>query len=133
MMIEALSAQERKEFGDQLRARERQLLTELRARRERAQSESVPQTASEAPDSGDAAVADVAADQISAERQRDFDELQDVQDALTRLEDGTYGICLTCGEPIARARLRAFPTAKYDIEHQEQLERQASTPSTPTL
>jgi DnaK suppressor protein len=133
MTIDSLTAQERQEFGDLLRARERQLLSELRAGRERAETESFPQTASEAPDSGDASVADLAADQISAERQRDFDELQDVQDALTRLEDGTYGICFTCGEPIARDRLRALPTAKYDLQHQEQIERQTDTPPTPTL
>jgi len=132
-MTESLSVQDREAFGNQLRARERQLIAELRSGRERAQSESFPQIASEAPDSADASFADLEADQISQERQRDFDELQDVQDALTRLEEGTYGICLTCGKPIARERLRALPTAKYDTEHQKELERRSGSPSTPTL
>jgi RNA polymerase-binding transcription factor DksA len=132
-MTDSLSAQERTEFGDQLRARERQLLSELRAGSERAESESFTQTASEAPDAGDASVADTATDQVSADRQRNFEELQDVQDALTRIEDGSYGLCLTCGKPIDRQRLRALPTAKYDIEHQEQLERRVGAPATPKL
>ena len=34
-----------------------------------------------------------------------------VNDALRRLDDGTYGRCFECGEPIAEARLRALPFA----------------------
>jgi DnaK suppressor protein len=132
-MSNSLSADELRGFRSQLQQRERQLLDELHSGRVRAETESFQQTASEAPDSGDASVADNATDQLSAERQRDFEELQDVQDALTRIEDGSYGTCLTCGEPIDRQRLRAYPTAKYDIEHQEDLERQTGAPRTPTL
>lgn len=32
-----------------------------------------------------------------------------VDRALVKIEDGTYGVCDSCGEPIAVARLRAFP------------------------
>jgi DnaK suppressor protein len=132
-MSNSLGAEELTAFRNQLQHRERQLLDELHSARERAGTETFQQIASEAPDSGDASVADNATDQLSAERQRDFEELQDVQDALARIEDGSYGTCLACGEPIDRNRLRAFPTAKYDLEHQEGLERQAVAPSTPTL
>ena len=132
-MRSSLSAEHLAELREQLRIRERQLLEELQAARRQSESESFQQTASEAPDSGDASVADNATDMVSAVRQRDFDELQDVQDALTRIDDGSYGLCLTCGEPIDLARLRASPTAKYDIKHQEALERRAGAPSNPTL
>ena len=37
--------------------------------------------------------------------------LESVDDALARIEDGTYGICTRCGEPIAAGRLEARPTA----------------------
>lgn len=37
--------------------------------------------------------------------------LEEVDAALGRLENGTYGTCLNCGQPIAPARLAARPTA----------------------
>lgn len=38
-------------------------------------------------------------------------ELEAIRSALARLEDGTYGICSTCGKPIGERRLKAVPTA----------------------
>jgi RNA polymerase-binding transcription factor DksA len=128
-----LSVEELAEFRAQLRAREQQLLSELQAGRQRSESDTFEQVAGEAPDAGDASVADNVTDGVSAERQRDFEELQDVQAALARIDEGSYGICLICGEPIDVRRLRAFPTARYDLQHQEQIERQSGAPSTPTL
>ncbi len=43
--------------------------------------------------------------------------LQEVDDALLRIEEGTYGICLGTGRPIRRARLTARPWAMYCIEY----------------
>ena len=42
-------------------------------------------------------------------RQTDAKILQAIEEALQRIEKGTYGICRDCGEPIAEARLRAIP------------------------
>ncbi len=44
-------------------------------------------------------------------------ELEEVELALTKLDDGTYGRCETCGEPIAPARLEAMPAARFCITH----------------
>lgn len=38
--------------------------------------------------------------------------LQQVNDALQRIEDGTYGYCAICGKPIPEARLEAIPEAE---------------------
>lgn len=46
-----------------------------------------------------------------------MDTLRDVDRALGKLEDGTYGKCEVCGEEIAEARLEAMPAAKYCIKH----------------
>ena len=43
--------------------------------------------------------------------------LQDVDAALARLREGTYGRCVVCGEPIGDARLEARPTADRCIRH----------------
>lgn len=49
--------------------------------------------------------------------------LREINEALQRIEDGTYGICLATGKPITKTRLRAKPWAKYCIEHARRLER----------
>ncbi len=38
-------------------------------------------------------------------------DISHVHDALARLANGTYGLCLSCGDAIAPARLEAMPTA----------------------
>ncbi len=43
-------------------------------------------------------------------------ELAAIDAALQRLRDGTYGICVLTGQPIAAARLRALPWTPYAIE-----------------
>lgn len=50
-------------------------------------------------------------------------ELADVEHALRRLEDGTYGICEACGKPIPDARLEALPASRYCVEDQAKRER----------
>jgi DnaK suppressor protein len=52
-------------------------------------------------------------------------ELNEIEDALKRIDKGTYGICDMCDESIAIGRLRAKPFAKYctpcrEIHEQEQ-------------
>lgn len=43
--------------------------------------------------------------------------LQEIDEALERIERGTYGICQATGKPIGKARLRAKPWAKYSYEY----------------
>jgi DnaK suppressor protein len=47
--------------------------------------------------------------------------LREVEDALRRVEKGTYGICHECEEPISAKRLDAVPWAKYCVTCQEQV------------
>lgn len=47
--------------------------------------------------------------------------LADVEEALKRLQDGTYGRCLTCGQPIPDQRLEAIPWAVRDVVCEEQM------------
>jgi DnaK suppressor protein len=49
-------------------------------------------------------------------------ELDDVDRALERLDDGTYGRCEACGGPIGGQRLAALPAARYCLAHQEAAE-----------
>jgi RNA polymerase-binding transcription factor DksA len=52
-------------------------------------------------------------------------ELADVEHALKRLDDGTYGTCEVDGKPIPEERLEAMPAARFCLQHQVQAEREA--------
>jgi DnaK suppressor protein len=52
-------------------------------------------------------------------------ELHDIDAALERIADGTYGDCQNCGQPIPRERLRALPYAMYCIACQVKFENSA--------
>jgi DnaK suppressor protein len=48
-------------------------------------------------------------------KQTDAKILQAIEEALVRLEKGTYGVCRDCGDPIAPARLEAIPWTRVCI------------------
>jgi DnaK suppressor protein len=52
------------------------------------------------------------------------DALYEIDEALKRIELGTYGKCEMSGKPIPRARLEAIPFARFTVECQSQLEKQ---------
>lgn len=45
--------------------------------------------------------------------------LREIEGALERMRDGTYGTCMDCGMPLARKRLEALPWARYCLTCQE--------------
>ena len=55
---------------------------------------------------------------IESERQI----LRDIQEALVRIDNGTFGVCLGTGKAIPKVRLEAVPWAKYTIEYSRLLE-----------
>src|SRR6266550_4665032 len=52
------------------------------------------------------------------------DALYEIEEALKRIEGGTYGICEMSGKPIPHARLEAIPFARYTVECQTIIEKQ---------
>jgi len=53
------------------------------------------------------------------------DALYEIDEALKRIDLGTYGKCEMSGKPILRARLEAIPFARFTVECQSQLEKQS--------
>ncbi len=49
--------------------------------------------------------------------------IQQIDDALARMDEGTYGHCEACGEPIEAARLEALPYATLCLEDKQRSER----------
>ena len=83
-------------------------------------------------DEGDLSHSDVDKDLAFNLGERETHQLQEIDDALRRIDDGTYGTCLRCGKPIDEARLEAVPTARYHAKCQSELE-DAEGLETPTL
>jgi DnaK suppressor protein len=83
-------------------------------------------------DIGDASVADEVASEQFTEAEQDRAILQQVRDALTRVEAGTFGTCIVDGGPIEEIRLDAVPWTSYCLKH-EQLRDTATSSRPPTL
>lgn len=72
-------------------------------------------------------------DSVSEERTRELDmlltdrekqKLKQIEDALDRIEENSYGLCEECGVKIPKARLKVVPFAKYCVECKEVIERE---------
>jgi DnaK suppressor protein len=57
-------------------------------------------------------------------RERELHKLREIEAALARIEDGSYGICEEFEEPISKKRLQKVPWTRLCIEAAEQLERE---------
>ena len=87
------------------------LAEEIRGDVARARDEQYAAVAGSAPDLGDQALADLVADVDNAEVTRDLGELRELEAALKRVADGSYGVCSDCGGDIPIERLQAQPAA----------------------
>lgn len=93
----------------------------LKARQEHDHAVRVPH------ERGGADLLDVAEDEVELSTLRtelameDF-ELSEIEAALRRLEDGTYGVCEATGKPIAEERLRAIPWTRLSTAAAAKLE-----------
>ncbi len=56
----------------------------------------------------------------------DQDALYEIEEAIKRIENGTYGVCELTGEPIPLSRLEAIPWTRFSAEAQRQLEREGA-------
>jgi DnaK suppressor protein len=56
----------------------------------------------------------------------DQDAIYEIEEALRRIERGTYGVCELTGKPIPKARLEAIPWTRFTVEAQAQLEREGA-------
>lgn len=84
-------------------------------------------------DAGDRSEADRETDTTISMAQRHAAELQEIDAALARIADGSYGVCDECGGDIGAARLEAQPTARLCIACQERLEQRPDAPPRPTM
>ena len=65
--------------------------------------------------------------------ERESQMVADIDQALLRIEEGSYGECAHCGKTIDERRLEAVPTARYDAACQTELEARQGKDDAPTL
>ena len=102
-----------------------QLLQERQNLQQRLQEEEERQAAERLrnPDRADLADAYNRGQRISALMARTERQLEEIDAALTKVDEGTYGICDVCENEINPERLRAIPWATLCVKCQEKLER----------
>jgi DnaK suppressor protein len=84
-------------------------------------------------DSMDLSVMDVSKELALRLGDRESQMVADIDQALLRIKEGRYGICVRCNRPIDERRLEAVPTARYDADCQTHLEQTRSATETPSL
>ena len=85
-----------------------------------------------AKESADLALRDVMSELALKLGQHESQMIADIDQALLRIKEGSYGICARCNRPIDDRRLEALPTARYDSACQTLIESE-NIVSRPTL
>ena len=103
----------------------RRLLAELRNHAEHVREDQA--AALELSDDGvkdtvDLSLMDVSNEMALRLGERESKMIADIDQALLRIEEGSYGVCARCGKPIDERRLEALPTARYDAACQALIE-----------
>jgi DnaK suppressor protein len=129
MTKNTLTPTERDRLKAELEAHRTQLRVEVKAQLAGSGDDRVVGLRNRIQESGDEwGVADGLAELDLAEVRHALAELTRVDAALARMKDGSYGECVDCGEPIAPARLAAYPTAERCVACQGAWEKKASGP-----
>lgn len=58
-------------------------------------------------------------DRLTAAKNELVGQLDKLNSTLERIDEGTYGVCSKCGEPIPGERLTAMPTAQFCMNHEK--------------
>jgi RNA polymerase-binding transcription factor DksA len=105
---------------------------EVSARVQRAMVDTREPVDEGAHDVADESATDELKEERLAEADADRTVLQEVRDALKRIDNGTFGTCVVDGGPIEEERLVAMPWTPYCLRHQKRRER-TDPPRRPTL
>jgi RNA polymerase-binding protein DksA len=128
-----LSDRQRDELQERLASRRQALRAEIQRELANSDDPRVTGFMNQLAATEDWVLADILTDLDIATVTRDVAELAEVDAALVRITDGSYGTCSDCGEPIGWPRLNAQPTAGRCIACQQRLEGRSGRPGPPSL
>jgi RNA polymerase-binding transcription factor DksA len=118
-----LTAEQRDVLDKALRFRQQELRADVAAKLKTQDDPRLVGLRNRMEDTDDWAAADAMAAHDIALVSRDLTELANVEQALRRVADGTYGECVDCGNAIPYERLAAYPAARRCVACQESEER----------
>src|SRR5512146_2797701 len=124
--MDPISDRQRNELLERLTRRRGELRAEIQRELEKSDDPRVAGFMNHFAETEAWGLADILADLDVQTVTRDVAELSEVEAALVRLDDGSYGTCADCGEPIGWPRLNAQPTADRCIACQEKVEQRAA-------
>lgn len=120
-------------FDHKLRVRLGALRAQIREALLRSDTETYGDLAGRVHDTEEESLADLLTDVNLAEISREVEEVRDIDAAMRRIADRTYGSCVDCGDLIDSARLEAYPTAKRCLTCQRQHELKFAATRPPKL
>jgi DnaK suppressor protein len=97
------------------------------------QAAAIDAATDDSKETGDMAVRDVIEELALKLGERESQIVADIDQALLRIEEGSYGLCSRCGKAVPEERLEAMPTARYDATCQAIIEGQRGTGAGPSL
>lgn len=114
------------------------LLTQLRHYSARAREDQADALEIATNDDGVKDVADMSVKDVNQEleyrlSERESRMVAEIDQALLRIKEGSYGVCARCGEEIPERRLEAMPTARFDARCQSIIETDNGEDEHPTL
>lgn len=109
-------------LANKLRDQQAELRSEVQEERAKVGNELERRSDREVQDRGDEANTDQWRETNAAMIDHHVDEISGIQAALSRLESGTYGWCVDCGEQIGFQRLQAYPSANRCLACQSKVE-----------
>ena len=83
--------------------------------------------------SSDQAIRDVIQELALKLGDRESTAVAEIDQALMRMKEGAYGLCVRCGKAIEERRLEAVPTARYDAVCQTEIENAKGNSAGPSL
>src|SRR6266536_3703682 len=104
-----------------LTERQAEIRSKLRSLRE-----ALPSAVTQVKDDEERSMEDFVLGMDFALMEMESETLRKIDEALLRLEEGTYGVCTECDEAISEARLKALPFASLCRDCQEQAEESAA-------
>jgi len=132
-MTTNLTRDQLEQYRKMLEERRDVLRKQIRDELLKADEEHYSELAGQVHDPEEASVADMLVDLNLTTIEMHVRELREVEDALARIREGEYGVCVDCGGPIGEARLKAYPTALRCIQCQDRWEATHATGATPAL
>jgi RNA polymerase-binding protein DksA len=129
-----LSAEQKDQLGKQLRERREDIFAAIHARTD-GDTDDRPAISPMAHmgSSDDAPVGEMLSHNEEHLAEHDIHLLQEIDTALSRLDAGTYGVCVSCGVDIPEARLVATPTVQTCIACQERIEKETGLGRGPSM